>query len=326
MNTKTSVKNSEKQSAYWTPHYEPMTNFLPSKKHKKKKHKKSAPDIALTKVKKSKKSHKKIFWIIIIMALILAMYINWGSISPYLAFPESIEESSIDPQVIEAFGYINKFRAMSGSPDLIYEEELYEWVKAVAETKQNNPDNYKTAAEFLKALEIDFDTSGITNSYYTTYFIGGKGLEEFLTQFNKNYNARNLIKDSKYNRGAIYCGLDYCVLFVFTDKNGLSPVVVEEEIKSTEKTSLMARLPELPELSLPSLNKVKVNPALVDNCLLCIMYQATGESCSFLEIMGESDGIGNIKEKACREACGEKNMEYYSDNCVTDKLECYCKE
>lgn len=166
---------------------------------------------------------KKIFWIILALTLIYFTYTNWGAITPYFGTntPEVIKENDLDSQTIEAFDYVNTFRKIGNSPELIYEEELYEWVKAVAETKQNNPENYKTAGEFLKALEIDFDTSGITNSYYTTYFIGGKGVEKFLVQFNKNYNARNLIKDSKYNRGTIYCGLDYCVLFVFYNSKEL---------------------------------------------------------------------------------------------------------
>lgn len=74
---------------------------------------------------------------------------------------------------------------------------------------------------------------------------------------------------------------------------------------------------------LPKKEKIKVNPSSVEDCVLCVMYSMAG-SCSFLEIMGESDGVSNIKGKVCEEACGKRAMEYSSHKCVMDKLDCYC--
>ena len=47
-------------------------------------------------------------------------------------------------------------------------------------------------------------------------------------------------------------------------------------------------------------------------------------SCASLEAMGESEGVSNIKQKVCREACGKRNMDYYSNDCEKDLLICYC--
>lgn len=180
--------------------------------------KKDVRHLALSKYHRKRKGgqkhKKKISWIGLLFLVVILFYLGWNHM-PLNFFIGETNNSVLDSQTIEIFAYVNSFRTMSGSPELAYEENLYEWVKAVAGAKQNNPDSYNTANEFLRTLEINFNISSMTNSYYTTYFISGGGPEEFLEQFNKKFNSRNLIKDSKYNRGAVYCGLDYCVLFVF---------------------------------------------------------------------------------------------------------------
>jgi hypothetical protein len=47
-------------------------------------------------------------------------------------------------------------------------------------------------------------------------------------------------------------------------------------------------------------------------------------SCASLEIIGESQGISDIKAKVCKEACGKRNMEYSFYDCEKDRLVCYC--
>ncbi len=51
-----------------------------------------------------------------------------------------------------------------------------------------------------------------------------------------------------------------------------------------------------------------------------------GMGCAAIEVLGESQGVSNMKSKACREMCGKEDKEYYSYECVKDKLICYCKE
>lgn len=54
-------------------------------------------------------------------------------------------------------------------------------------------------------------------------------------------------------------------------------------------------------------------------------YAASMRSCSTVEALAEMNGVSNIKQKACREACGKKSLEYDSNDCEADLLVCYCK-
>jgi len=48
------------------------------------------------------------------------------------------------------------------------------------------------------------------------------------------------------------------------------------------------------------------------------------KSCANIEYAGESNGVDNMKEMVCREACGKRDMEYSSNDCEKDLLVCYC--
>jgi len=49
------------------------------------------------------------------------------------------------------------------------------------------------------------------------------------------------------------------------------------------------------------------------------------ERCSVVEMQGEIQGITNPKRTVCEFECGEKSMDYYSNQCSKDVLTCYCK-
>lgn len=49
-------------------------------------------------------------------------------------------------------------------------------------------------------------------------------------------------------------------------------------------------------------------------------------SCAMLKMIGESEGVTNMKKKECIIRCGKNNMDYDSNKCVKDKLYCYCLE
>ena len=55
-------------------------------------------------------------------------------------------------------------------------------------------------------------------------------------------------------------------------------------------------------------------------------FREAYKSCATLEAMGESEGISNIKQKVCREACGLRDMDYSNYDCEKNLLVCYCKE
>lgn len=63
-------------------------------------------------------------------------------------------------------------------------------------------------------------------------------------------------------------------------------------------------------------NKVKLVPSEMEE------YSVSGReiyrSCAGLESFGEHNGISNMKSKSCREFCGKRNMEYYSNDCEKD--------
>jgi len=53
-------------------------------------------------------------------------------------------------------------------------------------------------------------------------------------------------------------------------------------------------------------------------------YKDLYKSCIYLEAGAESQGISNVEQKACTEACGKRNMSYYSNTCDKDLLVYYC--
>jgi len=50
------------------------------------------------------------------------------------------------------------------------------------------------------------------------------------------------------------------------------------------------------------------------------------KSCAYLESLGESEGITDMKGKVCREACGKRNMSYSSKDCENNLFVCYCNK
>jgi hypothetical protein len=245
-------KYKEKKSK--SKYFSSSPEFILSKPKPRSKVYEEGPPYVSSKRNKNKKKQKldipfkKIFWIIILAVLIYLVYTNWGTLSSYFTQEEPIDSFSLDSITEEVFGYINEYRTTAGSPDLIYSQSLYEWVKATAENKDTNPESYEKISQFKELIDNGLDTKGITNSYYGTYFIKGEGPEKFLEEFNKNYIGRNLIRDKKYNRGAIYCSLDHCVLFVFYSSQPLSSIekivpveeAAEEAPVEEEKTSYLS--------------------------------------------------------------------------------------
>ncbi|MBN2892263.1 MAG: hypothetical protein JXL97_10370, partial [Bacteroidales bacterium] len=171
------------------------------------------------KKKSNKKKRKKIFKIIMIFFIIILLIfiiINTNIINLITNYYHINEENSIlDEKTTKAFSYINEYRNKNNVQNLIYAEEIYPYIKDATKSKDLSPDSFKNYAEFENLIKYYFNISSITKSYYTTYFIGGGGIEKFYTEFDKNYGARSIIKNTEYNQGAIYCELDYCILFVF---------------------------------------------------------------------------------------------------------------
>jgi len=71
----------------------------------------------------------------------------------------------------------------------------------------------------------------------------------------------------------------------------------------------------LSKINTPQSNKIRIEP---DNTM--------GMGCASIEIIGESQGIYDMKSKVCREMCGKKDMDYSDFICEKDKLICYCLE
>lgn len=195
--------------------------------------------------KKSKKSNKKIkipikgiLYFIFAIGIIALVYFNLGQIISFIDVSNNdtniSNEVIIDSQTLEAFSYINNYRLESGSSELIYSKELYELVKEVTKEKNIDSNLFESNSEFLEKIKSQFDVSKMSFSFYETYFIGGEGLEGFYKKFDKNYGARNLIKNNKYNFGAVYCSLDYCVLFVYTSENELESVVENIQVPAID--------------------------------------------------------------------------------------------
>ena len=94
-----------------------------------------------------------------------------------------------------------------------------------------------------------------------------------------------------------------------------------EDVK--EKTSTMLNVQLMNSSSSSnSINKIRIVPSEMEEYGF---WGAFYKSCAGLEANAEAEGISNIKQKACREACGLRNMEYYSNDCEIDLLVCYCK-
>ena len=73
-------------------------------------------------------------------------------------------------------------------------------------------------------------------------------------------------------------------------------------------------------LNIKPSNAVKLIPSEMEEYGLRTLLK----SCAGVEGLGESQGISSPKEKTCREACGKRNMDYYSYDCEKDLLVCYC--
>lgn len=81
------------------------------------------------------------------------------------------------------------------------------------------------------------------------------------------------------------------------------------------------------KLSNSDTNTIKLIPSQMEeynNSIFSSAILSLYKSCATLEAGAESQGISNIKQKTCREACGKRNMDYYSNDCEKDLLVCYC--
>ena len=180
----------------------------------------SKEEIKKPKVKKRKKKHRikfgKIILFLALLGLLFLIYTNWSVISSFInGFSNNKTSSPLDEKTIEIFDYINNYRIGYGSQNLTYSEVLYPYLKEVAKSKDLDPYSFDNSNEFRNFIREDMNLSGITCSYYKTYFIGGTGIEGFQKKFDKDYSSRNLIRNSKYNFGAVYCSIDNCFIFVF---------------------------------------------------------------------------------------------------------------
>ncbi len=50
------------------------------------------------------------------------------------------------------------------------------------------------------------------------------------------------------------------------------------------------------------------------------------DSCVALEVLGDMNGISNIKRKFCIEACSWRDMDYSSYSCNKDLFVCFCNK
>jgi hypothetical protein len=167
--------------------------------------------------RKKKKSIKKFISIILILLLIFLIYSFWPQIISLInsfSLPSN-EGILLDEKTEEIFSYINDYRKEFDSPNLTYSTILYPYIKEIIKEKDINQSAFENSYEFNSYLEDKVNMSGISFSYYKTYFVNGKGIEGFKEKFNGDYSARRLIRDEKYKFGAVYCSLDNCLLFVF---------------------------------------------------------------------------------------------------------------
>ena len=70
---------------------------------------------------------------------------------------------------------------------------------------------------------------------------------------------------------------------------------------------------------------VNPNVTLVEITIPDTLFQSG--RCSVLNTLGESEGIGKTtyKTNECTFQCGNRNLEYHSYECKTDRLYCYCE-
>ena len=73
----------------------------------------------------------------------------------------------------------------------------------------------------------------------------------------------------------------------------------------------------------PSSSTIRLVPSEMEEYKL---FKDIYKSCAYLEVLGESQGIYDLKQKSCREACGKRGLDYSSNICEKDKLVCYCKK
>ncbi len=71
-----------------------------------------------------------------------------------------------------------------------------------------------------------------------------------------------------------------------------------------------------------NINKIRLVPSEMEEYGF---WMDSYKSCAYLESLGDAEGVYNIKQKSCREACGKRDMDYGSNNCKKDLLVCYCK-
>jgi len=71
------------------------------------------------------------------------------------------------------------------------------------------------------------------------------------------------------------------------------------------------------------MNTTKLVPSQMEEYGFWALYY---KSCAQVESIGESQGVYDLKEKGCREACGKQNLDYFSTDCEKDLLVCYCKQ
>ncbi len=72
----------------------------------------------------------------------------------------------------------------------------------------------------------------------------------------------------------------------------------------------------------PAANVTKLIPSQMDDYGY---YKNYYRSCASLETFAQANGITDVEEKSCRDACGKRNMDYNSFTCEKDLFVCYCQ-
>jgi len=107
-------------------------------------------------------------------------------------------------------------------------------------------------------------------------------------------------------------------------KSNIKSVVSENsnsQIKDVTDTSQNTNINTISNANIPTNSKVKLIPSEMEEYA---GWQDLYKSCAYIESLGESDGVSNLKQKGCREACGKRDMEYSSTSCEKDFYVCYC--
>lgn len=72
-----------------------------------------------------------------------------------------------------------------------------------------------------------------------------------------------------------------------------------------------------------SLDYVRIVPSEMEKFGL---YKDLYKTCAYVESIGESEGISDIKGKECRNFCGQEGYDYYKWACEkADLYVCYCE-